>query len=92
MILCTFPDKLISKLVLLQLYFHWFAIDRGVTDLKLLDEYYKFKGWNLEGLPTRETLNDLGLDYVTDDFWQRGMLKEEPDQAAQDASSQGSKP
>src|SRR5512136_2653669 len=41
---------------------------------KLLDAYYKFKGWNHDGIPTRETLRELGLDYVADDFLQRGML------------------
>ncbi|MBI4616517.1 MAG: aldehyde dehydrogenase [Planctomycetes bacterium] len=43
-------------------------------EAKLLDEYYKFKGWNSEGVPTRETLNELDLDYVADDFEQRGIL------------------
>ena len=44
---------------------------------KLLDEYYKFKGWNNEGVPTRETLHELDLDYVADDFVERGILKDE---------------
>jgi aldehyde:ferredoxin oxidoreductase len=43
-------------------------------EAKLLDEYYKFKGWNAEGIPTRETLHDLGLDYVTEDLLARGIL------------------
>ena len=42
---------------------------------KLLDEYYKFKGWNNDGVPTKETLLDLGLDYVYEDFVKRGILK-----------------
>ena len=46
---------------------------------KLLDAYYKFKGWNEEGIPTRESLTELGLGYVSDDFLERGILK-----AAQD--------
>jgi benzoyl-CoA reductase subunit BamB len=41
---------------------------------KLLDAYYKFKGWNHEGIPTKETLHALGLDYVSEDFEQRGIL------------------
>jgi aldehyde:ferredoxin oxidoreductase len=41
------------------------------------DEYYKFKGWNSEGIPTRETLDKLGLDYVGQDLEQRGIYKEE---------------
>jgi len=46
-------------------------------EAKLLDEYYKFKGWNNEGIPTKETLDELGLDYVSQDFEQRGIYKEE---------------
>ncbi|MBW1721920.1 MAG: aldehyde dehydrogenase [Deltaproteobacteria bacterium] len=43
---------------------------------KLLDEYYKFKGWNNDGIPTKETLDKLGLDYVAEDLIQRGILKD----------------
>jgi len=46
-------------------------------EAKLLDEYYKFKGWNKEGIPTKETLNELGLGYVSEDFERRGILKNE---------------
>jgi len=41
----------------------------------LLDTYYEFKGWNLDGVPTVETLHDLDLDYVAEDFLERGILK-----------------
>ncbi|MFZ7112058.1 MAG: aldehyde ferredoxin oxidoreductase N-terminal domain-containing protein [Desulfatiglandales bacterium] len=41
---------------------------------KLLDTYYKFKGWNNDGVPTKETLHELGLDYVSEDFSNRGIL------------------
>jgi len=41
----------------------------------LLDTYYEFKGWNLDGVPTRETLEDLDLGYVADDLETRGILK-----------------
>jgi hypothetical protein len=41
---------------------------------ELLDTYYKFKGWNNDGIPTKETLDELGLDYVSEDFIQRGIL------------------
>jgi benzoyl-CoA reductase subunit BamB len=44
---------------------------------KLLDAYYKFKGWNHDGIPTKESLHELGLDYVSEDFEQRGILKNE---------------
>ena len=43
---------------------------------QLLDAYYKFKGWNKEGIPTIETLNELGLANIAEDFLQRGILKE----------------
>ena len=29
---------------------------------KQLDEYYRFRGWSREGLPTDETLERLGLE------------------------------
>jgi aldehyde:ferredoxin oxidoreductase len=45
-------------------------------ETKLLDEYYKLKGWNNEGIPTAESLHELGLDYVCEDFIQRGILTE----------------
>jgi benzoyl-CoA reductase subunit BamB len=44
---------------------------------KLLDDYYKFKGWNREGIPTRESLHDLDLDYVYEEFVERGILKDD---------------
>jgi hypothetical protein len=54
---------------------HW---KRRFPDIeaKLLDDYYKFKGWNNEGIPTKETLDELGLDYVSQDLEQRGVFKE----------------
>ena len=56
---------------------------------KLLNAYYTFKGWNQEGIPTRETLHDLDLDYVAEDFLKRGILKEDDESPA---SSEGSEP
>ena len=41
---------------------------------KLLDAYYKFKGWNKDGIPTKETLHELGMDYVAEDLEQRGIV------------------
>ena len=43
-------------------------------EAQLLDAYYKFKGWNNQGIPTKETLHELSLDYVSEDFLQRGIL------------------
>jgi benzoyl-CoA reductase subunit BamB len=44
---------------------------------KLLDAYYKFKGWDNEGIPTKETLHGLGMDYVAEDLEKRGIIKNE---------------
>jgi len=44
---------------------------------ELLTEYYRFKGWNEQGIPTQESLHELSLDYVADDFLQRGILQGE---------------
>ncbi len=43
---------------------------------ELLDTYYKFKGWNEDGIPTKESLYELGLDYVAEYFIKKGILKE----------------
>jgi benzoyl-CoA reductase subunit BamB len=49
----------------------------------LLDTYYQFKGWNDDGIPTRESLHELGLDYVSEDFVKRGILTESEDAPAE---------
>jgi benzoyl-CoA reductase subunit BamB len=41
---------------------------------ELLDTYYRFKGWNNDGIPTQACLHELGLDYVSEDFIRRGIL------------------
>ena len=33
-----------------------------------LDEYYKLRGWTANGIPSREKLEELGLDYVVRDM------------------------
>jgi benzoyl-CoA reductase subunit BamB len=43
-------------------------------EAKLLDAYYKFKGWNKEGIPTPDSLHELSLDDVREDFLRRGIL------------------
>jgi len=42
----------------------------------LLTTYYTYKGWNYDGIPTRERLEELDLAYVADDLEQRGILKD----------------
>ncbi len=53
---------------------HW---KRRFPELEeeLLSTYYKFKGWNMDGIPTRERLEELDLGYVADDLEERGILK-----------------
>jgi len=55
---------------------------------ELLDTYYKFKGWNREGIPTKESLHDLELDYVSEDFIQRGILADGDDAPAKEPSAE----
>lgn len=54
---------------------------------QLLDAYYQLKGWNKDGIPTRESLEELGLGYVGEDFLQRGILTEDEEAAPADASA-----
>lgn len=42
---------------------------------ELLSTYYTYKGWNSEGIPTKERLHELDLDYVAEDLEKRGFLK-----------------
>jgi aldehyde:ferredoxin oxidoreductase len=42
---------------------------------QILSTYYKFKGWNMNGIPTREKLEELDLGYVAEDLEKRGILK-----------------
>ena len=44
-------------------------------EAQLLDAYYKFRGWDNDGVPTKESLHELGLDYVCEDFEQRGIIE-----------------
>jgi aldehyde:ferredoxin oxidoreductase len=64
---------------------HWKIRDPEM-EKKHLDAYYEFKGWNNEGIPTKETLDKLGLDYVSEDFVQRGILTENEGNPSKEAS------
>ena len=55
---------------------------------ELLDTYYRFKGWNNDGIPTKESLHELGLDYVSEDFVKRGILTDGEDAPAEAAAAQ----
>jgi benzoyl-CoA reductase subunit BamB len=48
-------------------------------EAQLLDAYYKFKGWDNDGIPTKETLQKLDLAYVAEDLEQRGIIKDGQD-------------
>jgi hypothetical protein len=56
-------------------------------ETKLLDAYYEFKGWTNDGIPTKETLDKLGLDYVSEDFLQRGILTDGEATPSKEASA-----
>jgi benzoyl-CoA reductase subunit BamB len=43
-------------------------------EAKLLDEYYRLKGWDSQGIPTKASLVELGLDFVAEDLEQRGII------------------
>ena len=41
---------------------------------QMLDEYYAARGWDKDGNPTAELLQDLGLDHVIKDLEKIGQL------------------
>jgi benzoyl-CoA reductase subunit BamB len=55
---------------------------------ELLDTYYKFKGWNNDGIPTKASLHELDLDYVSADFIQRGILTDGEDAPSNETSAE----
>ena len=57
-------------------------------ETKLLDTYYKFKGFNNQGIPTKESCQDLALDYVSDDFLERGILTDDEGSSSKEASAE----
>jgi len=44
-------------------------------EAELLDRYYKLKGWDNQGIPTKESLQELDLGYVSKDLEHRGIIK-----------------
>jgi benzoyl-CoA reductase subunit BamB len=55
---------------------------------ELLDAYYTFKGWNNDGIPTSESLRELKLDYVSEDFISRGILPGDEPAPDEDSAAQ----
>jgi benzoyl-CoA reductase subunit BamB len=43
-------------------------------ETKLLDEYYQLKGWNKDSIPTKASLLELGLGFVSEEFINMGIL------------------
>jgi aldehyde:ferredoxin oxidoreductase len=41
---------------------------------KYIDRFYELMGWTPEGVPTRETLEGLDLNYVSEDLERRGLI------------------
>ena len=60
-------------------------------EAELLDAYYEMKGWNKEGIPTLASLYDLGLDYVGEDFLERGILTDGEEDAPAEETTAGKK-
>jgi benzoyl-CoA reductase subunit BamB len=58
---------------------------------QLLDAYYKLKGWNDQGIPTQESLHELSLDYVAEDFENRGIYAEKEDASSEETSPETEK-
>jgi len=65
---------------------HW-QIREPEMEQKLLDAYYEYKGWTNDGIPTKETLDKLGLDYVSQDFLERGILTDSESAPSKKASA-----
>jgi aldehyde:ferredoxin oxidoreductase len=59
---------------------HW-AIRNEEYEQDLLSKYYAFKGWTMDGVPTRDKLESLDLGYVADDLEQRGILQKSKEEA-----------
>ncbi|MCK4412499.1 MAG: aldehyde dehydrogenase [Candidatus Eisenbacteria sp.] len=57
-------------------------------ETELIDTYYRFKGWNEQGIPTRESLRELSLGYVAADFLKRGILADGEDAPSRETSGQ----
>lgn len=51
----------------------WLKLDADKFN-KCLDRFYELRGWNREGIPNRETLENLDLDFVKQELERRGIL------------------
>jgi aldehyde:ferredoxin oxidoreductase len=69
---------------------HW-AVRNEEYEQQLLTKYYDFKGWTFDGIPTKETLEKLNLDYVAEDLIKRGVLTGDEVTALNDARARKEK-
>jgi len=60
-------------------------------EAELLDAYYKLKGWNNDGIPAKKKLDELGLDYVSEDFLKRGILTDSEDAPSEEVTAEKDK-
>jgi len=51
-------------------------LDRSIFD-RTIDSYYKLRGYDKDGMPTKKTLDELDLGYVRQDLVKRGILPDE---------------
>ncbi len=58
---------------------------------KLLSEYYRFKGWTDDGIPTKGRLDELDLDYVSQDFINRGIITGNEDISSKESAEEEEK-
>lgn len=52
---------------------HW-AVREPEKEEEAIMNYYEYKGWTKDGIPSVETFRGLGLDFVVDEFLKRGIL------------------
>jgi aldehyde:ferredoxin oxidoreductase len=69
---------------------HWAVRDHD-AEQKLLDAYYEFKGWTPDGIPTKETLDKLGMSDVSEDLIKRGILTGNESATSRGASAETEK-
>ena len=54
------------------------GLDRSLFN-KQINRFYQVKRWSSDGIPTKEILNESGLDYVRQDLEHKGILTNDGD-------------
>jgi len=65
-------EKFFRKSELPSRYSTYMPLDHGRFN-KMIDEYYRIRGWNSSGIPSKEKLDELGLGYVREELERRGF-------------------